>query len=141
MKHREYNLEFVNELIDNRIIKSCELSNENSNPSYVILSTYLIYLQYKENIDDFVLPEIENALSGKPFSDISFESINVDLGPADTNFAWNGWTEIIPTSDLKIILKEYGDFLQSPPLNGKIKKPSLAQVFRSLGKRLGKLML
>ena len=76
--HQNYNLVFLNELWRNgKSYKTCELIN--NTPSYVILSTYLIYVQYPDAILEYTLPDVELALSGQPFEDISVETINVEL--------------------------------------------------------------
>ena len=53
--HQNYNLVFLNELWSNgKSYKTCELINNTA--SYVILSTYLIYVQYPDAILEYILP-------------------------------------------------------------------------------------
>lgn len=118
MKHKEYNLNFVNEIVNNRVFKSCYLINSQSNPSFIVLSTYLLYLQWADDIINSILPEIDLALENKDFEDISVEGINISLDKLNTHLEWNGWHEDISTQDFKTILEEYSEFLQTSPING-----------------------
>ncbi|MET3980695.1 hypothetical protein ABIB62_003298 [Mucilaginibacter sp. UYP25] len=116
--HQRYNFLFANEIFRSHVYKTCELININANPSYVNLSTYLLYLQFIENINEFALPEIEKFLNGLPYDNISQETVEIVLGQMNVEIRWNSTTETVPMNDFKDVLKEYADFLQAPPLDG-----------------------
>jgi hypothetical protein len=116
--HRNYNLVFLNKVFKGSSTKTCELISDYASPTYVNLSTYLIYVQYADDIIESILPEVQRALEGLESDDISVETVSVKLGPVNTEFEWGGRPETVSTLDFKKILQEYVEFLQASPLNG-----------------------
>lgn len=117
--HKNYNLNFVNQIWEGKVHKTCEIINENVVPNYSGLSTYLIYIQYPADIPENLLPEVENALNGEDI-DISIDTITVSVGQIETKIDWNAWggEETLLSVDFKKILIEYYNFLISTPLEG-----------------------
>lgn len=117
--HKKYNLSFLNENHSGVVIKGCSLTNKQDS-SFVNLCYYLIQVQYPENIDEIILPEVNNILNGSVQDDVYFSlgSEELTIDSITTTIFDNDKTEIIPTNDFKSILEEYSAFLRTPPLNG-----------------------
>ncbi len=116
--HKNYNLSFINNIFKGHSSKTCDLINKYAIPNYINLSTYLIYLQFADDIIESIIPEVENSLNDKSAEDISVETVTISFDGVNSNIEWNGKTEVLPTVDFKIILQEYADFLQADPMNG-----------------------
>ena len=116
--HKNYNLIFINKIWENEVSKTCDIINKNASPTYIALSTYLVYAQYPDNIVEMLLPEVINAINGASDIELPIDTIDVHVGSLQTTIEWNGFVEMIPTVDFKAILQEYADFLLTPPLDG-----------------------
>lgn len=118
--YKKYNLIFFNEVIDKIVIKTVG-GKEDRSIMYSPLSEYLYILGHYEAIDD-ILIEINAALNGEVFNDgIEIGTETITLTAITTKIQnSDGRVQTLPTTDLKAILLEYKDFLNTPPLNGAV---------------------
>lgn len=115
--YKKYDIIFYNRVVEKRVIKTVG-GKIDSSPMYSPLSEYLYLLGHQKAIDD-VLIEINAALNGDNFNDgieigtetITLTSITTTIKNSD------GRIQSLPTSDLKAILLEYNDFLNTSPLD------------------------
>ena len=117
--YKKYDLIFFNEVVDRIVIKTVGGKN---NPSIMFspLSEYVYILGHYKAIDD-VMTDINAALDGEDFIDgIEIGTETITLTPTITTIENADNTQSLPTSDLKAILLEYKDFLNTSPLDGTI---------------------
>ena len=119
--HRKYNIEFVNEILDNKQVwKSCTLLNEKDR-GYEELWIYLAQILHEDSILDYYLPVIESVLNKKKDVDPVIESGSscamVEVAMT-TIYSSSNVTVEIPTQDFKVLLEEYVSFWRTAPLNG-----------------------
>lgn len=116
--YKNYNLTFFNRVVNNRVIKTVGGMNTSS-VLFSPLSYYLYYIDDAETIDE-ILVDINNVLNEQTFyNGIEVGTERIELTKTTTTItSSDGTIQSLPTSDLKAILLEYRDFLNTPPLNG-----------------------
>lgn len=115
----KYEISFSNKILDfktgNEIVKIVDVNNP-------ILGEFLIGWFSAKEIDELLLPDIDDALSN-PNAELEngSETVYIYIYNQTVKFLKDnaqGWVYELPTQDFKEIVLLWRDFLLTPPLNG-----------------------
>ncbi|KGO90433.1 hypothetical protein [Flavobacterium suncheonense] len=108
--HSNYNLMFTDINIKSNVDKGVVLINS-SDEKYIDLMYFLIQLQHKENVYDYIIPEINEVLQNEKKSNyVCSETVCATIFEEVTKLEWENRVTSIPTKDFKSILMEYAEF-------------------------------
>jgi hypothetical protein len=112
----QYQISFINKIIDFEIIGKKNRKIAKSNNSY--LSEFLMDCNVSD-INDSVLPDINSVLTNSIMKENGSEILDVLIYHNKVDFYDKvGFVYTLPTTDFKEIVIGWRDFLLTPPLNG-----------------------
>ncbi|UIR56357.1 hypothetical protein LZQ00_00680 [Sphingobacterium sp. SRCM116780] len=115
----KYEISFSNKILDfktgNEIVKIVNVNNP-------ILGEFLIGWFSAKEIDELLLPDVDDALSNPNAAlENGSETVSIYIYYQTVKFHKDniqGWAYELPTQDFKEIVLLWRDFLLTPPLNG-----------------------